>query len=34
VALHRFGARVWLSRIMGAWGLVSMATVFVVGPKS
>ncbi len=34
VALHRFGARVWLSRIMVTWGLVSMATVFVVGPKS
>ena len=34
VALHRFGARIWLSRIMISWGLVSMATVFVVGPKS
>ncbi len=34
VALHRFGARIWLSRIMISWGLVSMATIFVVGPRS
>ncbi len=34
VALHRFGARIWLSRIMITWGAVSMATVFVAGPKS
>ena len=34
VALHRFGTRVWLARIMITWGLVSAATIFVVGPKS
>jgi ACS family tartrate transporter-like MFS transporter len=34
VALHRFGARLWLCRIMVTWGLVSMATIFVTGPKS
>ena len=34
VALHRFGTRVWLARIMITWGLVSAATIFVTGPKS
>ena len=34
VALHRLGARLWLSRIMISWGLVSMATVLVTGPRS
>ncbi|TWC67464.1 MFS transporter [Herbaspirillum sp. SJZ099] len=34
LALHRFGARMWISRIMISWGLISMATAFVVGPKS
>jgi ACS family tartrate transporter-like MFS transporter len=32
--LHRFGARRWLARIMISWGIVSAATVFVVGPNS
>jgi MFS family permease len=32
--LHRVGARVWMCRIMVSWGLVSMATMFVVGPLS
>jgi MFS family permease len=27
--LRRFGARVWISRIMVSWGLVSMLTMFV-----
>src|SRR5476651_2213725 len=27
--LHRIGARIWLSRIMVTWGLVSAATAFV-----
>src|SRR5476649_1756159 len=27
--LHRVGARLWLSRIMVTWGLVSAATAFV-----
>jgi MFS transporter, ACS family, tartrate transporter len=34
VALHRFGTRLWLSRIMITWGLVSAATIFVTGPRS
>lgn len=32
--LHRVGARVWMSRIMVSWGLVSMSTVFVTGKTS
>lgn len=32
--LHIFGARVWIARIMISWGVISMATAFVVGPKS
>src|SRR4030095_13189772 len=34
IALYRVGARVWLSRIMISWGLVSAATIFVTGPLS
>ena len=34
IALYRVGARVWLSRIMISWGLVSAATAFAVGPNS
>lgn len=34
VVLYRVGARVWISRIMISWGLVSAATVFVTGPYS
>jgi MFS family permease len=34
VALYRFGARIWLARIMISWGLISMATVFTTGPLS
>jgi MFS transporter, ACS family, tartrate transporter len=34
LALYHFGARTWLARIMISWGIVSMATIFVVGPKS
>jgi len=34
IALYRVGARVWLSRIMISWGLVSAATALAVGPKS
>jgi MFS family permease len=30
--LHRVGARIWLSRIMVTWGLVSAATAFVHSP--
>jgi MFS family permease len=32
--LHHVGARVWMCRIMVSWGLVSMGTMFVVGPRS
>jgi MFS transporter, ACS family, tartrate transporter len=34
VILERVGARLWISRIMLSWGLVSMATAFVTGPYS
>jgi MFS family permease len=34
VALYKFGARLWLTRIMITWGLISMAMIFTVGPKS
>ena len=34
LALHRFGARRWLARIMITWGLATAVTAFVVGPKS
>ena len=32
--LERFGARLWLARIMITWGLISAATALVVGPVS
>ncbi len=34
LALERFGARVWIARIMATWGLISAATAFVQGPWS
>src|SRR5208283_2283449 len=34
LALEKFGARRWISRIMITWGLISAGMVFVVGPKS
>jgi MFS transporter, ACS family, tartrate transporter len=34
VALHTFGARVWLSRIMIAWVLISMGMVSTNGATS
>ncbi|HEX3862004.1 MAG TPA: MFS transporter [Stellaceae bacterium] len=34
VALHKFGARLWIARIMISWGLVSGATAFVSGEYS
>ena len=34
IALYRVGARLWLSRIMISWGLMSAATAFAVGPNS
>ncbi len=32
--LAKLGARIWIPRIMITWGLVSMATMFAVGPYS
>jgi MFS family permease len=32
--LHKIGARIWLSRIMVTWGLVSAATAFVHSPAT
>ncbi len=32
--LEKFGARLWMCRIMVTWGLISMATAFVQGPTS
>jgi MFS transporter, ACS family, tartrate transporter len=34
VALYRFGARRWLSRIMISWGAVSAAMALAIGPGS
>ncbi len=34
LALHRFGARIWIARIMISWGLISGLTAFIVGEYS
>jgi sugar phosphate permease len=34
LVLYRVGARIWISRIMITWGLVSAATCLAVGPMS
>jgi ACS family tartrate transporter-like MFS transporter len=34
LALHKFGARKWIARIMLTWGIVSACTMFVQGPLS
>lgn len=34
VMLERFGARLWIARIMISWGVLSAAMAFVQGPKS
>ncbi|HEY4126095.1 MAG TPA: MFS transporter [Rhizomicrobium sp.] len=34
IAMEKFGARLWIFRIMLTWGVVSMATAFVTGPVS
>src|SRR3954447_19896579 len=34
LALHRFGARRWIARIMVTWGLISACMVFVQGELS
>jgi ACS family 4-hydroxyphenylacetate permease-like MFS transporter len=34
LALARFGARIWIPRIMITWGVASCLTLFAVGPNS
>jgi MFS transporter, ACS family, tartrate transporter len=34
LALHRFGARKWMARIMFTWGIISACTALVQGPAS
>ena len=34
LALHRFGARLWIGRIMISWGLVATAMAFIAGETS
>jgi len=34
LALHKVGARIWIARIMIVWGIATMLTLLVVGPKS
>jgi len=34
LALARVGARIWIARIAIVWGIVSIATLFAVGPRS
>jgi D-galactonate transporter len=34
LALHRFGARRWIARIMVSWGIVATAMALVTGPTS
>src|SRR4051794_36789142 len=34
LALHKFGARKWMARIMITWGLISACTMLVTGPLS
>src|ERR1700682_3249810 len=34
MALYRYGARVWIARIMITWGVISAATIFARGPSS
>lgn len=34
LALYKFGARRWITRIMVTWGIISIATAFVTGPAT
>lgn len=34
LALRRFGARIWIARIMTSWGIVGACTVAIAGPNS
>lgn len=33
-ALRRFGARIWIARIMITWGIISVGMAFITGPTS
>ncbi len=34
LALQKFGARIWIARIMVTWGIISAGTAFVTGANS
>ena len=34
IALHKFGARMWIARVMVTWGIISGGMAFVEGPTS
>lgn len=34
MAMERFGARVWIARIMMTWGIIGFCTAFITGPIS
>lgn len=34
VAMEKFGARIWIARIMITWGIIGFCTAFVTGPTS
>ncbi len=34
IALHKFGARLWIARVMVTWGIISGGMAFVEGPTS
>ena len=34
IALHKFGARLWITRVMLTWGIISACMAFVSGPTS
>src|ERR1700681_3119572 len=34
IALYRYGARIWMARIMITWGVISAATILTRGPLS
>jgi MFS family permease len=33
ILMEKFGARIWLTRIMVSWGIISAAMMFVTGPE-
>jgi len=34
IVLHKVGARLWIARVMGTWGIISACMAFVQGPTS